>query len=140
MEEKLRKFNRSKSETIERIGKEVRGGGGGEFVVPPTPRPVMELVIKYVAMDDLRTDILSDDSKMELFKVWSHAMINLFGEVYFNKRTNSQLFHAFLNRVDRILKDRILSNLDKEGSPQLNQDVIPNELKVTNPLFMRHFH
>ena len=31
-EEKLREFNRSKSETLDRIDKEVRGGGGeGEF-------------------------------------------------------------------------------------------------------------
>ena len=53
-EEKLTEFNRSKSETIDRIHAEVKGPtGGGEFVTPHALGPSRDPIIKYVPQDEL---------------------------------------------------------------------------------------
>ena len=90
-EEKLHEFARSKSETIDRIDKEVNKGEG--FAIPTTPRPATEQVSKYVARDDLRPNILCEEATMELFKVWSEAMLDWFWEVCSNKGTNARCLY-----------------------------------------------
>ena len=85
-EENVREFLRANSKTLDRIYKEVNKSD--TLMVRDVPRPSEEQVVKYIARDNIRPNILCEDATKEFFEIWSNALFNWFNMVYSHKGSN----------------------------------------------------
>ena len=120
----ISEFPRAKSAVLEKINLEVNWPPAGHtFAAPATPGP-REPLIKCVARDDLLPAILHEGATMEYFTLWKGESMNWFKETYMTKGTYSQFYHSLLRRVDKIWKDRLLTDLQENAPCVFNLDVI----------------